>query len=75
MLALLLATLLFYYRRRAARRRRRVFLLGPGAGACGAVLRATGHAVTLATDHEYDVNGRRYPPGWVAMPAASSPRS
>ena len=25
------------------------------------------HAVTLATDHEYDVNGRRYPPGWVAM--------
>ena len=67
MLALLLATLLFYYRRRAARRRKRVFLLGPGAGACGAVLRATGHAVTLATDHEYDVNGRRYPPGWVAM--------
>ena len=66
MLALLLATLLLLP---AARRAppKRVFLIGPGAGACGAVLRATGHAVTLATDHEYDVNGRRYPPGWVAM--------
>lgn len=45
-----------------------VLLLAPGSGGCGKALEAAQvYNVHLAVNKEYDISGRRYPPGWATM--------
>lgn len=49
-------------------RQPRVYLLAPGSGGCGKALEASrSYETHIAVGKEYDVAGRRYPPGWSTM--------
>lgn len=45
----------------------RVWVLAPGSGPLVGALLSVGHCVSFSIEPDFDVNGRRYPEGWLSM--------
>mmetsp|Transcript_76423 Transcript_76423/g.127318 ORF Transcript_76423/g.127318 Transcript_76423/m.127318 type:complete len:370 (-) Transcript_76423:66-1175(-) len=45
----------------------RIWVLAPGSGNASSMLHMTGHNVYVTVDPSYDLDGLRYPAGWLSM--------